>query len=159
MTLGLESLLVCKDSVHAFAKLTRGRGIMRPDLAAMDWVERVRAGYAAFNAGDGSVIADLTAPDCVFRDYGAGQINTTVGAAGLMAQSAQFAAIAAFTMEVVDVHPHLDVGLIVTIVRVEFGTGVVFHEAHLVRLVDDQVVEYQSIPFDVEASKIPFASN
>ena len=31
---------------------------------------------------------------------------------------------------------HLDVGLIVTIVRVEFGTGVVFHEAHLVTVVD-----------------------
>ena len=132
---------------------------MRADLAAMDWADRVRAGYAAFSTGDGSVIAELTAPDCVFRDYGAGQINAAVGAAGLMAQSAQFSAIAAFTMHVVDVHPHLDAGLIVTIVRVEFGTGVVFHEAHLVRIVDDLVVEYQSIPFDVEASKVPFASS
>ena len=133
-------------------------GVVRSDLAAMDWVQRVQAGYAGFAAGDGSVIADLTAPGCVFRDYGAGQINSAVGTAGLMAQSAQFAAIAAFTMHVVDVHPHLDVGLIVTIVRVEFGSGVVFHEAHLLRLVDDQVAEFQTIPFDIETSKIPFAA-
>jgi hypothetical protein len=71
--------------MHARRGWGKEGGVVRSDLAAMDWVQRVQAGYAAFAAGDGSVIADLTAPGCVFRDYGAGQINSAVGTAGLMA--------------------------------------------------------------------------